>query len=112
MYNPTQTRNNTNRVNQYLVKEVLEATPEQLIIKVYDFAILNCQKNNLEKTNKAIKELINFLRWDTDESKAVNTGLFRLYEFCQEQMRKKNTEIVYKILTELRETWLNAFKMK
>ncbi len=112
MYNPTQAKNNTNRVNQYLVKEVLEATPEQLIIKIYDFAILNCQKNNLEKTNKAIKELMNFLRWDTEESKAVNTGLFRLYEFCQEQMRKKNTQIVYKILTELRETWLNAFKMK
>ncbi|MHB9012697.1 MAG: flagellar export chaperone FliS [Ignavibacteriaceae bacterium] len=112
MYTQTLTKNNPNRMNQYLVKEVLEATPEQLLIKVYDFAILNCQRNNLEKTNKAIKELINFLRWDTEEGKAVNAGLFRLYEYCQEEMRKKNTEIVFKILTELRETWLKAFKMK
>lgn len=112
MYNQTLARNNSNRLNQYLVKEILEATPEQLLIKVYDFAILNCQKNNLEKTNRAIKELINFLKWDTEESKAVNTGLFQLYDYCQEQMRKKNTAIVFKILSELRETWLNAFKMK
>ncbi|MHB1687855.1 MAG: flagellar protein FliS [Ignavibacteriaceae bacterium] len=112
MYNQTLAKNNSNRVNQYLVKEILEATPEQLIIKVYDFAILNCQRNNLEKTNKAIKELVNFLRWDTEDGKRVNAGLFRLYEYCQDQMRKRNTEIVYKILTELRDTWLNAFKIK
>ena len=112
MYNQTLTKNNPSRMNQYLVKEVLEATPEQLLIKVYDFAILNCQRNNLEKTNKAIKELINFLRWDTEEGKTVNSGLFRLYEYCQEEMRKKNNEIVFKILTELRDTWLKAFKMK
>lgn len=110
MLNQTYTNNNQNRLNQYLVKEILEATPQQLLIKVYDFAIVNCQKHNLEKTNNAIQELINGLRFDEGEVKEISIGLLRLYQFCQDQMRKKNYDIVYKVLTELRESWINAFK--
>jgi flagellar protein FliS len=110
MYNTAYTFNRGNQVNQYLVKEIMEATPQQLLIKIYDFAIVNCQKHNLEKTNKAIQELINSLRFDLDEAREISIGLLKLYQFCQEQMRQKNYDIVYKILSELRETWLGIFK--
>jgi flagellar protein FliS len=109
MYNTAYTFNRGNQVNQYLVKEIMEATPQQLLIKIYDFAIVNCQKHNLEKTNKAIQELINSLRFDLEEAKEISIGLLKLYQFCQESMRQKNYDVVYKILTELRETWLNIF---
>ena len=42
------------RVNAYLVNEILDATPEKLLIKIYDFAIAHCKNKNLEKTNKAL----------------------------------------------------------
>jgi len=49
--------NHKARLNQYLVKEIMDATPQQLIIKLYDFAIVNCQRQNLVKTNAAYRNL-------------------------------------------------------
>lgn len=104
--------NKANQLNSYLVKEIMEATPQQLILKIYDFAIVNCQKKNIEKTNKAIQELINSLKFEGgDDVKQIAVGLLKLYQFCQEEVRKKEFDIVLKILTDLRDTWRSAFKM-
>jgi flagellar protein FliS len=111
MYQAALSHRQQNRLNPYLVKEIMEATPQQLLIKIYDFAILNCRKRNLEKTNKAIQELINFLRFDDETTRDVSIGLYRLYLFCQDQMRKQNYDIVNKVLVELRETWQKALNM-
>ncbi len=111
MYNMTLAKRNSNRINNYLVKEILESTPQQLLIKIYDFAILNCQRRNLAKTNSALQELINSLRWDSEEVAEISSGLNNLYQYCQDEMRNKNYDIVLKILTELRESWLTAFNM-
>ncbi len=111
MYNPTPARSNSNKLNPYLVKEIMEATPQQLLIKIYDFAILNCQRKNLAKTNQALQELINSLKWEGEAVANVSAGLFKLYQYCQDEMRKKNYEMVYKILTELRDSWLSIFNM-
>lgn len=108
-YSPT-IRNNNNRFNKYVENEILEANPKQLLIKVYDFAILNCQRHDMVKTNNAIQELINGLSFETEETKNISIGLLKLYQFCQDQMRKKNYDVVYKILSELRNTWLEAFQ--
>jgi flagellar protein FliS len=102
----TQTYRKASNVNPYLYNEIMEAAPQKLLIKVYDFAIANCQNHNLEKTNKAISVLISSLNFENPETKELSLNLFGLYQFCQEQMRQKNYDIVYKILTELRDTWL------
>ena len=112
MYNTTLAKQNSNRINNYLVKEILEATPQQLLIKIYDFAIINCQRKNLAKTNSALQELINSLRWDGEGVAEISSGLQSLYQYCQDEMRNKNYDSVYKILTELRESWLTAFNMQ
>lgn len=112
MYNTgTFAKRNSAYTKNYLVKEILEATPQQLIIKIYDFAILNCQRKNLAKTNMAIQELINSLKWEGENVMQVSAGLYNLYQYCQAEMRKRNYDMVYKILTELRESWLQAFNM-
>jgi len=100
---------NNNRANVYITNEIMDASPQKLIMKIYDFAISQCKNKNLEKTNRAIAELINALRYDGEEVSAVSIGLKKLYEFCQDQMRKKNYDIVLQILTELRETWSKVF---
>jgi flagellar protein FliS len=105
----TSTRVLQKRLNQYLVKEIMEATPQQLLLKIYDAAIVNCQKKDLLRTNNTIQQLINSLRFDTDEVKEISQGLLRLYLFCQDEMRKKNYQLVYKILSDLRESWSKAF---
>ena len=35
---------NNNRANAYVVNEIMNATPQQLLIKVYDFAIAQCKE--------------------------------------------------------------------
>jgi flagellar secretion chaperone FliS len=101
---------NNNRLSKYVENEILEANPKQLLIKIYDFAILNCQRHDMIKTNNAIQELINSLCFETEETKNISIGLLKLYQFCQDQMRKKNYDVVYKILFELRKTWIEAFQ--
>lgn len=103
-------RYSSNAANVYLTKEIMEATPQQLLLKVYNYAIANCQKHDLVKTNNALQELINSLRYEPEEVKDFSIGLLRLYRFCQDEMRKQNYEIVYKILVELRDSWIEAFK--
>ena len=109
MHNPSLALKNHSRTNQYMVNEILEATPQQLLIKLYDIAIVNCQQQNMIKTNKAIQELSNALNFDDEGAKEIAIGLLRLYQCCQDQMRKNNFEIVNKILVELRDSWINAF---
>ncbi|MBA4407422.1 flagellar protein FliS [bacterium] len=98
----------TKRVNQYLTNEILDASPEQLIMKIFNFAILRCQKHDMIKTNEALQVLINSLNFEHPEAKEISVGFFRLYRYCQDQMRKQNYDIVYKTLTELKETWETA----
>ncbi len=109
MYGRYSAARHFNNVNQYLVKEIIDAKPEKLLLKVYDFAIAQVQRHNLEKANKAIQELINALNFETEETKEISLGLLKLYKFCQEQMRAQEYDIVYKILSELKETWVEAF---
>ncbi len=99
-----------NRANAYLANEILDASPQKLLIKIYDFAIAQCKNKNIEKTNKALMALQTALRYDDESSIEISNGLRNLYEFCQDQMRQRKYEIVEKILSELRETWLSAFK--
>ncbi len=109
MYSSMQSRTG-NRANPYLVNEVRESSQEKLLVKLYDFAITNCRRKSIEKTNKALDELIFGLRFDEEELEKISSGLFQLYNFCKDQMRKRNYDIVEKILTELKETWLDALK--
>lgn len=111
MYNTTLAQKKSGKLNPYLVKEIMESTPQQLLIKLYDFTIASCQRHNLEKTNAGLQELINSLKFEPKEVKEVAFGFLKLYRFCQEEMRKQNYTIVYKILTELRDEWKKAFKM-
>ncbi|MDX9923326.1 MAG: flagellar protein FliS [Ignavibacteriaceae bacterium] len=101
-YNPN------NKLNPYLVTELTSAKPEELILKIYDFAILNCKKDNMIKTNDALQVLINSLNFGDPQASEISMGLMRLYEYCQEQMRKHNSQAVLKVLMELKDAWVTA----
>jgi len=76
--------------------------PLQLLIKVYDYAILNCKKKNMEKASKAIVELISALNFDHQE---VSMGLFRLYQYCLDRIKQGEFEESVRILEGLKESW-------
>ncbi len=99
---------NRSKINPYLATQLLQSSPEQLLIKVYDFAVVHSEKKDMIKTNTAIMELIGFLRFDDEKYKDLAINLLRLYQFCQDQARKSNFSLVTKILSELRESWLQT----
>jgi flagellar protein FliS len=103
---------NRSKLNPYLTNQILNASPEQLLIKIFDFAVVHSEKKNMIKTNAAIQELIGMLRFDDEGYKELSINLIRLYQYCQDQARKSNFDIVTKILTELRESWLKAIQNK
>ncbi|MDT3695776.1 MAG: flagellar protein FliS [Ignavibacterium sp.] len=103
---------NKSKINPYLADQILNATPEQLLLKAYDYAVVHSEKKDMIKTNRAIQVLTGFLRFDDESYSELSQRLLRLYQFCEEQTRKNNFEIVTKILSELRESWLNAVQNK
>ncbi|HRP92183.1 MAG TPA: flagellar protein FliS [Ignavibacteriaceae bacterium] len=103
---------NKSKINPYLSNQILNASPEQLFIKVFDFAVVHSEKKDMIKTNNAIQELIGFLRFDDESYKDLAINLIKLYQFCQDQARKGNFEIVTTILTELRNSWLKAIEKR
>ena len=54
-------------------------------------------------------ELINALNFEDDSAKGLSLELLRLYQFVQESTRKGEFDLSLKILTELRNTWQEAF---
>jgi len=98
------------QANSYLVKEILEASPQKLVMKIYDFAIANCRRKDMGKTNKAVSELIVALNFETDEVKEISFQLLRLYQFVQDQTRQGDFDIALKVLSGLRQTWYEAFE--
>jgi len=83
----------------------MSLNPVQLLIKVYDFAIVNCKKGDPEKASKAIVELMSALNFDYEE---ISLGLFRLYQYCLDRIKKGEFEEAIKILEGLREAWVNT----
>jgi len=103
---------NKRSVNLYLADQILNASPEQLLLKAYDYAVVHAEKKDMIKTNRALQVLIGFLRFDDESYIELSYRLLRLYQFCEDQSRKSNFEIVTKILSELRESWLQAVQNK
>lgn len=104
MYN-TALNTNTRLPVEYLRKEIFESSQEKLLIKIYDFAIMQCKNGNMIKTNDAISVLISSLDFSKKETISISSQLLSLYQFAQEQMRKGEFEIVLKILYGLKESW-------
>lgn len=92
----------------YQDNQILSMSPTKLILKVYDIAIVSIKKGDTLRAHRAIQELINSLDFDQGD---IPKGLFRLYQFCQTQIREKKNDDAIKILTDLRTTWAQAFNL-
>lgn len=95
--------------NNYIENEILNLSPVELILKIYDIAIVSCKRKDAEKATRAITELIASLNFDYKE---ISLGLFKLYHYCQYEIRRGNFENAIEILKELRDAWAKAFNLK
>ena len=91
--------------NQYRQQDVMNASPLRLVIMAYDLAIRSCEQQDFEKSVKTISALRDALDLDYPE---VAVGLFSLYQWCLECIRKGDYASAVTTLTELRSAWVTT----
>jgi len=87
---------------QYRQQDVMSATPLRLVIMTYDLAIRACEQQDFAKAIKTISALRDALDMDYPE---VAAGLFRLYQWCLDSIRKGDYASAITTLGELRAAW-------
>jgi len=117
---------NTEPAKAYLRNKILNASPMELIIILYEGAIASCARaretfgakrrtetcETLIKAQNMIRELRNSLDMSRGE---IANGLYRLYGFMIQrlveanvQRKPGNIDEVIRLLTELKQTWIEA----
>ena len=122
----------TNVNLRYLEASINSASPEELIIKVYDALLLFARQSIetmekrpadiqgrhdlLRRAQRACALLMGSLKLDLDSD--IPGNLFRIYEFWHHQLVAANmhgdpqkVRDVLPMIAELRETWVEAIKM-
>lgn len=87
--------------------EVKSASPVRLVVLTYDFAIRACEQNDFNRASKAVSVLRDALDYDYGE---VAVGLFGLFQWCLDCIRKEDYQNAVITLRELREAWLSVEK--
>ena len=77
----------------------------ELIVKMYDAIILNCQNERSEKAIQALVELIAALDFSYEE---ISTRLYRLYEYCMNLVKFEKYQEAIKIIQGLRDAWMGT----
>ena len=93
--------------NQYRKQDVMNASPLRLVIMTYDLAIKSCEQKNFDKSVNTISALRDALDMNYPEA-AV--GLFSLYQWCLDCIRKEDYSSAINTLTELRNAWATTEK--
>ncbi|MBK7455110.1 MAG: flagellar protein FliS [Anaerolineales bacterium] len=88
--------------NSYKQQEVISASPLHLVIMAYDLAIRSCERKDFNKAITTISALRDCLDLDYPE---VSNGLYSLYQWCMDCIRKGDYASASNILSELRGAW-------
>jgi flagellar protein FliS len=88
---------------QYRQQEIISASPLRLVIMTYDLAIRSCEQKDFDKAIQTVSALRDALDLDYPE---VSTGLFRLYQWCLDCVRKGDYASAITTLSELRGAWV------
>jgi flagellin-specific chaperone FliS len=88
--------------NKYKQQDVMSASPLRLVIMTYDLAIRACEQQDFVKAIKTISALRDTLDLDYPD---VALGLFRLYQWCLDCIRKGDYASAITTLSELRSAW-------
>ena len=91
------------RMRQYQQQAVRSASPEQLILKLYDHCIASCRRNDRTKVRAVLVELISSL--DFEQGGDIAHGLSSLYEYCLAESATGDLNAVEEVLCGLREAW-------
>ncbi len=102
--------NAARRMRQYQQQAIFSASPEQLLIKIYDIGIAACHRGDRKKVRAVLQELIGSLNYEVEGDLAER--LFSVYNFCMNESVAGDLELIAQFMTELRDTWRQSFNQK
>lgn len=85
----------------YEKQSVINASPLQLVVKLYDLAIQATYREDAKRFRDIMSTLIQGLNFDHEPA----GKLFQLYKYCQDLSRKERYDEIREILEPLRESW-------
>lgn len=95
--------------NLYLTQKVMSASPEQLVVYIYDAAIAACGRQDKIKAIQAIHLLIKSLNF---EEREVALRFYQVYDTILEFLYRRNFERARELISEIRETWVKAMHLE
>lgn len=93
----------------YIEQEVMEWSPEKIILKTYDLFLVSVGKRDVNKMNKSLAALMESINFDMGEEAG---RLFRLYEYAQRLVIQRRYEEAAECIRGLRQSWNEAFKIE
>ena len=97
--------NNGLQLNSYRTNSVVGLTPSELVLKLYDMGLSALAARDGQRASRVLAQLIEGLDFRYQE---IAFGLFRLYRYCLDEIKKGEYDEPTRILRELRETWARA----
>ncbi len=91
------------RMRQYQHQDVTSASPERLILKLYDLGIAACYRGDRVQTRAVLVELMSSLNHEQGGHLAAQ--LYTLYVYCLNESALGELSAVAEILDGLREAW-------
>lgn len=88
---------------RYQEQAIQTASPEQLILKLYDLGIASCRNGDRAKLRSVLVELMSSLNFEVGGELA--NRLYAIYEFCLNESAMGDLEPIQEMLVGLREAW-------
>lgn len=85
----------------YQQQAVKNASPLQLVVKMYDLLIQASYREDGQKVKEILSTLIAGLNFDHEPA----DQLFAIYRYCQDLARKSEFEQIREVMEPIRETW-------
>ena len=93
------------RKNPYLLQQIRGASPEKLILMLYDVGLKSCRARDTQKASKVLIELISALNFDYND---VALKYFDIYRFALDGVHAGKFENAIMVLEGLRGVWETA----
>ena len=99
-----------NTMDPYLKQKVLSASPQQLIVYLYDLGIASCNNKNKVKLIRVITHLKESLSFE-DKTEKISLTFQSVYDHLLFLVRNDKFEDAKNIFFEIKKTWKQANKL-
>lgn len=86
---------------EYQRQAITQASPEELVSKLYDMAIQACYKQDPGRAKEILDALIKSLNFEYE----ISSTLYELYSYCKTILDDQKFKEVRSLLEPIREAW-------